>query len=86
MARGNTRAAPAADEALVSVRLTTPCMVRGKRCEADTTVEVPQAQAAQLVAYGAGLLGEVATPPASEPAAQGDQASQGDLVDAAAGT
>lgn len=73
MARGSNRAAPAADGKLVSVRLIEPAKVQGKRCEPDTVVSVPEALAADLVASGAGLLGEGATPPQGEliePAAQ----------------
>lgn len=83
MARGNTRAAPAADEAQVIVRLVEPTKVHGKRCEPDTVVTVPASLAADLVASGAGLLGEGATPPAGEPQAPAGGDVQGDLVDAA---
>ena len=78
------KAAPAADEPQVSVRLVQPAKVQGKRCEPDTVVTVPQTLAADLVASGAGLLGEGATPPQGEPVAPEAQATQGDLVDAAA--
>lgn len=82
MARAG-KAAPAADEPKISVRLVEPTKVLGKRCEPETVVTVPESLAAQLVANGAGLLSEGATPPAGEPQAPAEGGSQGDLVDAA---
>lgn len=82
MARAG-KAAPAADEPIVSVRLVEPTKVQGKRCEPDTVVTVPQSLAADLAASGAGLLGEGATPPSGEPQAPAEGNPQGDLVAAA---
>lgn len=83
MARGGNRGAAAAEEKLVSVRLVEPAMVQGKRREPGAEVTVGESLAAQLVALGAGLLGEGAKPPAGEPQAPAEGGSQGDLVDAA---